>query len=92
MVTIADQPPIGLKLRFARATQSDATFLTFKVSPAADQARRQVSQLRKLHLQLALETAGTLRKNIQNQAAAIQHPAIQAAFQVSFLAGTECRT
>ena len=49
-------------------------------------------QLRQLHLQLALETAGTLRKNIQNQTTAIQHTAVQAAFQVPFLAGAERRT
>ena len=34
-------------------------------------------QLRQLHLQLALVGAGALGKNIQNQAGAIQHPALQ---------------
>ena len=46
-------------------------------------------ELRQLDLQLALEAARALRKNIQDQAGAIQHAAIEFAFEIAFLAWAE---
>jgi len=39
-------------------------FLPLEVGPASDQAGRQMRELRKLDLQLALEAASALSKNI----------------------------
>ena len=42
-------------------------------------------KLRQFHLQFALKAARTLRKNIENQAGAVDHPALQALFQIALL-------
>jgi hypothetical protein len=72
----ADNAPIALELRLTRSAQADATFLSLKVRPAANEPRGQVPELRKFHLQFALKTSGPLRKNIENQACAIEYPAL----------------
>ena len=61
---LTDKAAIRLQLRFTRPAQTDTAFLTFQVSPATHQARRQVPELCKFILQLALETPRALRKNI----------------------------
>ncbi len=61
---LAIEPPVGFQLGFAGTAQADAALLALKVGPAAHQAGGQVRQLRQLHLQLALEAAGSLRKDI----------------------------
>ena len=62
------------------------------MSPAANQPRREVFELRQLDLKLTLKTSRTLRENIEDQPGAIQHPALELAFQVAFLAGAQRRT
>ena len=59
-----DQAPVGLQLGLAGTSQADAALLPLQVGPASDQAARQVGQLRQFHLQLALEAASPLSKNI----------------------------
>ena len=83
--TLADQPAVGLELGFARAAQADTALLPFQVSPAANQTRGQVLQLRQFHLQLALVGGGALGENVEDQAGAVQHPDLQALFQVALL-------
>ena len=45
-----------------------------------------MTQLRQFHLQFAFEAPRSLRENIQNQACSIEHPALQFALEISFLA------
>ena len=78
--TLGEQAAVGLQLRFAGAAHADTALLPLQVGPAAHQARREMIQLRQLHLQLALETARTLGKNVENQTGAVDHPALQALF------------
>ena len=61
---LGNQAPVGLQLGFARAAQADAALLPLKVGPAPHQARGQMRQLRQFDLQLALETARPLRKDV----------------------------
>ena len=66
----ADVPPVGLKLRFARAARADGRAragLALKVGPHAGQPRQQIFILCKLHLQPALLCAGALGENIENE-------------------------
>jgi len=79
------KPAVGFQLGFTRAAQADAAFLPFQVCPAAHQAGGQVAQLRQFHLQLAFVRACPLRKNIQNQAGAVEHATLDRLFEVSFL-------
>lgn len=88
---LADESPIGLELCFARSTQANTAFLALEVGPAAHQARRQVFQLRKLDLQLALEAARTLRKNIKNQSGTIEYATSEFFLQIALLARIERR-
>jgi hypothetical protein len=48
-----------------------------------------VAQLGEFHLQLALVGAGTLGEDVQDQAGAVQHAALQHPLQIAFLAGGE---
>ena len=84
-----DQAPVGFELGFTRPAQPDTALLPLEVGPAAHQARRYVLELGKLDLQLAFEGARALREDVQDQAAAIQHAAIEFLLEVAFLAGRE---
>jgi len=59
--------------------------LPLEVGPPANQAGRQVFQLRQLDLKLAFERARALGKYIQDQSRAIDHPALEYAFEIAFL-------
>jgi hypothetical protein len=61
---LGNQPAVGLQLGFARASQTDAALLPLEVGPTSDQAGRQMRELRELDLELALEAACALRKDI----------------------------
>ena len=82
---LAEQAAVGLELGFTGSAQADTAFLPLEVSPAAHQPRRQVLELRQLHLQLALEGLRTLREDIQYQSGTIEHPALQFAFEIALL-------
>ena len=84
-----DQATVGFELGFTRAAEPNTALLSLEVSPASDQACREVPQLGELNLQLALETAGPLRKNIQDQPGSVEHTTVERLLQVSFLAGTQ---
>ena len=74
--SFTDQAAVSFKLGFTWAAQADTAFLTFQMGPAANQARREVLQLGQFNLDLALVALCTLRKNVENQAGAIDHPGI----------------
>src|SRR5882672_7290360 len=70
---LGNQAPVGLQLGFAGASQTDAALLPLEVGPTSDQAGCQMRELGELDLQFALEAAGALCKDIQNQAVTIQY-------------------
>ena len=84
---LLQQATVGFQLRFAGTAQADRTAaLAFQVGPAAHQARGHVAQLREFDLQLAFVAARALREDVQDQAGAVDHAALQRLFQVAFLA------
>ena len=86
---LAEQPPVGLELRLARSAQADAAFLPLQVSPAAHQARRQALELGELDLHFSFVAARTLRENVEDQARAIDHTAVQALLEITLLYGRQ---
>ena len=82
-----NQAAVGFELGFAGAFQADAAFLALQVSVSAHQPSGQVGQLRQFHLQPAFLRLGALGENRQNQADAVEHAALQGAFQITFLRG-----
>jgi hypothetical protein len=72
--TVADQPPVGLDLRFARtAKETKTTPLALKVRPAAHETARLVVEMREFHLQPPLRSDGTLTENLENKARPVDH-------------------
>jgi hypothetical protein len=57
--------------------------------PLARQSRRQVTELRDLDLQLALQGPRALRENIEDQLAAIDDAKIEFLFQIAGLCGAQ---
>jgi hypothetical protein len=53
--------------------------LAVEVSPSALQSARQMLQLSKLYLQLALVAAGSLREDVEDESSAINNTAFQLA-------------
>ncbi len=83
---LLQQPAVGFQLGFAGAAQADrTTALALQVGPAAHQARGHVLELRQLDLQLAFGAARALRKDVQDQAGAVDHAALQRTLQVALL-------
>ena len=46
-------------------------------------------ELRKLHLQLAFESCGPLREDIEDQPVPVEHPRVERRFEIAFLASTQ---
>ncbi len=87
---LADQAAVGFELGFTRPAQADAAAaLALEVGPAAHEARGHVLQLREFDLQLAFERARALRKDVEDQAAAVEHAALQFLLEIAFLAGAQ---
>ena len=78
---------VGFQLRFAVTAHADAAFLARQVAPEPGQARQQMLELRQFDLELAFLRAGALRENIENQRRAVEHLAIENAFQIAALRG-----
>jgi hypothetical protein len=57
--------------------------------PLARQSRREVTELRNLDLQLALQRARALRENVEDQLAAIDDAKVEFLFEVAGLRRTE---
>ena len=62
--TITQQTTVGFELGFTRTAQTNPAFLPFKVGPATNQTRGQMTQLRQFNLQLTFVGTCTLSKNI----------------------------
>ena len=83
---LAEQAAVGFELGLARPPQADTTLLALQVSPTPHEAGREMGELGQFHLELALERAGALGEDVQNEARAIQHPALEMPLQVALLA------
>src|SRR5690606_2050191 len=77
---------VGLELRFTRTTQTDTTALALKVGPPANEARRQMRELRELDLQLALGRLRAAREDVEDQAGAVEYARFEHALEVALLA------
>ena len=86
---VADEPPVGLELRFAGAARADAAGLPFEVLPHAGQARQRVLELRQLDLQPRFPRAGAAREDVEDQLGAVDHLALGRLLQVAHLCRRE---
>ena len=68
-----DAAAVGFKLGFAGAAGADAAAQLRHGFAAAGEARKHVFELRELNLQLALARAGVAGKDVEDQAAAVDH-------------------
>src|SRR5213080_4755135 len=82
---LTDQAPVRLELGLAGSAQTDASLLPLEVSPSTHETRRQVLELRKLHLQLAFCAVRSLGEDVEDQAGSIDDAAIQRALQIALL-------
>ena len=84
--TLADHAAIELDLGFAgSAAHADTAALALQVRPPAHQPGAEVLQAREFDLQLALVTARTLAKNLQNQERTVIDRALQVTLEVALL-------
>ena len=92
---LAQPAPVDLELRFAGSASADAAAARAaaanarKMRPLARQSRLQITELRDLDLQLALERMRALRENIENQLAAIDHANLEFILEIARLRGAE---
>src|ERR1700745_3962885 len=77
-----EAPPAG-------PAQSYTALLPLEVRPAAHQAAADVLQLRELDFELALEASGALREDVEDQAIAIEHTALDELLEIALLARGE---
>ena len=83
---IADQPTVGLDLRFTRtAEEPETTALAFKVGPASDQSAGLIVEMGKFDLEPAFGGRGPLAENLEDQAGAIDHLGLGPLLQVTLL-------
>ncbi len=80
------QAAVGLELGLAGPAQADAALLALEVRPTTHQSRRHVLELGEFDLQLAFEAARALREDVEDQAAAVEHAALEGLFEVALLA------
>ncbi len=70
---IADQAPVGLDLRFARAAhEAEAAALALKMGPRPHQSAALIIQMRELNLKCAFFGFGATSKNLQNEPGTIE--------------------
>ena len=86
MLVEAEQATVGFELGLPRPAQADTALLALQVGPATHQPGGKVGELGQFYLKLALEGTGALGEDVQNEARAIQHPALEMALQVALLA------
>ena len=74
---------VGFELLFPRTAQADTALLAFEVGPTAHEAGREVFELSEFDLQLAFVAARALREDVENQAVAVDDPAVQRFFKIA---------
>src|SRR6185369_478398 len=83
---IADHPPVGLDLRLARpAEEPEAAALTFEVGPRANEAPRLVIKVGQFNLEPAFRRRRPFAKDLQDQAGAVDHLALELFLKVALL-------
>jgi hypothetical protein len=85
LYALAEQSPVGLELRLAGTAQADTAFLAFQVGPPANEPRGKMLELSELDLHLTFVAAGALRKDIEDQAGAIDDAAVEMLFEIALL-------
>ena len=84
--TIADQPAVGLNLRFARTAQKPETAaLAFQVGPTAHQSPGLIIEMGEFDLHPPLGGRGTLAKDFEDQPGAVDHLALELFLKVALL-------
>ena len=78
---VADDAPVRLELGLARSARADAALRARQVRPQPRQARQLVLELGQLDLQAALVRARVLGKDVEDQAAPIEHLDAEQALQ-----------
>ena len=82
---LAYQAAVGLELCFAGSAQANTALLPFQVGPAADQACGKMLQLGQFDLDLAFMALRALRKNIEDQAGAVDDTDLEHPFEIALL-------
>jgi hypothetical protein len=85
----ADEPPVRLQLRLARAPRANPAARPRKVRPEARQARELVLELRELDLEPALVGLGVEGEDVEDQPAAVDDLDVEQALERLLLAGRE---
>ena len=83
---LADEPAVGLELRFAGTAQADAALLALEVGPAAHEARGECSCCASSTCELAFERCGALREDVEDQPVAIEHARLERDLEIALLA------
>src|ERR1700736_3098443 len=80
---------VRLELCFAGTSRTDTATESRHFHTASSESREKVIQLREFHLQLSLARARPPGKNVEYQLRPIQNFAIQSAFEIALLRGSE---
>ena len=86
---VADQPPVRLQLRLARAARADPPLQPLQVGPLAAQPRQDVLVLGQLHLEPALPRPRVLGEDVQDERRAVQHLHLEGLLQRALLGRRE---
>jgi hypothetical protein len=88
---VADQPSVGLDLRFAGAAQeAEAAALPFKVGPAPHQAALLIVEMRQFDLQASFCCRCPFAEDFEDQPGAVDDLALQPVFEIALLDRRQC--
>jgi hypothetical protein len=89
---VADHPPVGLDLGFARpAEEAEAAALAFEVGPASNQPARLIIEVSQLDLEAPLRSRCPLAEYLEDEPGSIDDLAGSQFLQRFLLHGRQCR-